>query len=289
MRGRELLNFLIHLRPHYQFFVLSGGYLAGVLITSEPQLEIAALHFFSVHLLLFGGATAYNSYHDKDEGPIGGLLHPPKMTRWMHPVSLLIQLPGLALGAWQLGTSYVVVYLSSMLFFWLYSTPHARWKGQPVLSFIAIALSTGTNSVLLGHLAAGGALRTPSALLAAPGVAMVLLSMYPVSQVFQIEVDRERGDRTFAVAYGLSGVRRFFALAYPTGILLLAAAFALVDERLAAVFVGVSAVAFLVVRGELARIRGEAEEYQRVMRLKYTTSFLFIGFLLASIVVIRIV
>lgn len=284
MRPRELLDFIIHLRPHYQVFVLAGGYWTGVLITRGADYARALSYFFVVHLLLFGGATAYNSYFDRDEGPIGGLEHPPKMTAWMHPASLTIQVPGLLLGAFELGASFAGVYAVSMLFFWLYSTPHARWKGHPWLSVVAIGVSTGTNSVFMGHLASGGQLGHAAPLLAAPGVALVMLSMYPVSQVFQIADDQARGDRTFAVAFGLEGVRRFFAMTYPAGILLLAGAFSLRDARLAAVFAAVSLVAFLRVRGELAAFRGQRAEYRRIMRLKYATSFLFIGFLATAMV-----
>lgn len=289
MRGREVLDFLIHLRPHYQLFILSGGYTAGGLITRTADFERATLFFFVVHLLLFGGATAYNSFFDRDEGPIGGLEHPPKMTAWMHPASLLIQLPGLGLGARLVGPAFAAIYASSMVFFWLYSTPKARWKGHPWLSFVAIAVSTGTNSVWLGHLAAGGTLMEPSALLAGPGVACILLSMYPVSQVFQLEDDTKRGDRTFAVAYGLPGVRRCFDLAYPIGVVLLGSAFWLRDTRLALVFGAVSVVAFLRVRSQLARVQGTREEYRPVMRMKYLTSFLFLAFLAGGMLMLELV
>lgn len=287
MRARELLDFLLHLRPHYQLFVLSGGYLAGVLITEHARYPRALAYFFVVHVLLFGGATAYNSFHDRDEGPIGGLEHPPKMTGWMHPVSLLIQVPGWVMGAVELGASFALVYGASVLLFWLYSTPHARWKGHPWLSFVAIAVSTGTNSVWMGHLAAGGQLDHPSPLLAGAGAALVLLSLYPVSQVFQIEEDRRRGDRSFAVAYGLPGVRRCFLVAYPLGVALLGGAFWFRDPRLSVVFLAVSGLAFLQVWSQLRRVSGRRDEYRRVMRLKYVTSFLFIAFLVSAMVVLE--
>ena len=38
--------------------------------------------FLSVHILLFGGVTVYNSYWDKDTGPIGGLRAPPPLAPW---------------------------------------------------------------------------------------------------------------------------------------------------------------------------------------------------------------
>ncbi len=77
--------------------------------------------FINVHLLLFGGATAYNSFWDKDEGPIGGLQNPPKMQPWMWSASLILQGVGLLIAIPQ-GLLYSGIYLGSILFFWLYST-----------------------------------------------------------------------------------------------------------------------------------------------------------------------
>src|SRR6056297_3924660 len=97
MKLRKLLHFILHLRLHYQFFILSGGYLLGGYLSDQMYAAQFWIQFFNVHVLLFGGATAYNSWWDKDEGAIGGLRHPPKMTRWMHSVSLIFMFTGLAL------------------------------------------------------------------------------------------------------------------------------------------------------------------------------------------------
>lgn len=60
-----------------------------------------------------------------------------------------------------------------------------------------------------------------------PVGALVLLSLYPASQVYEVAEDARRGDRTFAVRYGLVGVRRCFLACYPPGVLLLAGTLAI--------------------------------------------------------------
>ncbi|MDZ7715778.1 MAG: UbiA family prenyltransferase [Balneolaceae bacterium] len=171
---------------------MSGGFLLGGFLAEDMNWPMYVVQFANVHLLLFGGATAFNSYWDKDEGPIGGLKNPPKMTGWMWAASLILQFVGLII-AIPAGNLFVVIYLISMLFFWLYSTPHARWKGTPIKSLIAIGVSTGTNSLLLGYLAAGSDTITLPILSASIGVALIILSLYPISQIYQLDEDIERG------------------------------------------------------------------------------------------------
>lgn len=287
--SRQILHFAVHLRPHYQLGILSGCYLLGGALAGVMPWEAWLAQLLNVHLLLFGGATAYNSYWDRDTGPVGGLRHPPPMRRWMHPASLVLQGVGLLL-AWLLsGVAFAAVYALSMLFFWLYSTPHARWKGSPLRSLAAIGISTGANGVLMGYLAASpGYVDIRVAAPAALGAALVILSLYPVSQAYQAEEDRKRGDRTFALAYGPGGVVHFFTGAWSAGVLLLAAAFwPLYPMPLP---VGTLTLAALAVGWGIRRVIREKiyrrEGYETVMRIKYGTSLFFVA-LLAAVLLLR--
>ena len=273
---KEIYHFIIHLRLHYQFLILSGGYLLGGFMAGEMNTQQYWLQFLNVHILLFGGATAYNSFWDKDTGPIGGLKNPPKMTKWMHPASLFFMFAGLAL-SFSVGGLYSTIFLLSLILFWLYSTPHARWKSTPVLSLIAIGGSTGAASVLLGTLAAGGAISIP-VLLSTSGTASVLLSIYPVSQVFQIEEDRARNDRTFAVLYGMEGIKRFFTAFYTLGSLLLITSIFWVSTLAAVIlFVG-TATSGTYIALTIYRLTGDKNEYSIVMKTKFFISLSFVGF-----------
>lgn len=255
----------------------------GGFLSQDFSLSSFLGQFFNVHLLLFGGATAYNSYWDKDEGPIGGLQNPPPMEEWMWPAAVLLQLIGLMLAIPQ-GSIYVGIFALSMLLFWLYSTPLARWKSRPIKSLVAIGMSTGFNSVLLGYLAAGQASLDFFILIAALGVALMLLSLYPISQIYQQEEDLRRGDQTFALQYGKSAVNRFFEIAFFTGLILVSIAILNSHTWLAIFFGSIGIITGILVRTRLIAISAKRESYAKVMRIKYATSMAFVVFLVLALI-----
>lgn len=278
----EIWHFILHLRWHYQIGVLSGGFLLGGFLSPEMNWPSFLVQFFNVHLLLFGGATAYNSYWDKDEGPVGGLKNPPKMKPWMWFVAILMQAVGLLIAV-PAGSLFVGIYGLSMLLFWLYSTPHARWKGKPIKSLIAIGISTGTNSLLLGYLAAGMNTLSFPVIVASIGVAFVILSLYPASQLYQMDDDMQRGDRTFAIKYGFRGVFNFFVLAFGFGVLLIPVA---MFNRHPWLSLGFWAIGFAVgywVQKKLRQLTAEKSDYFLVMRIKFGTSLSFVCFLVITL------
>ena len=280
---RQLWHFVVHLRWHYQLFILSGGFLLGGFLSADLEIKSFLIQFGNVHLLLFGGATAYNSYWDKDEGPIGGLQNPPKMQSWMWGGSLILQGIGLSV-AFAQGLLYSGIYVLSMLFFWLYSTPLARWKSHPVKSLIAIGISTGFNSVLLGYLAAGNDVVGMPVWLASAGVTLMLLSLYPISQIYQIEEDHSRGDYTFAVQFGKKGVTQFFISAFLIGLILVSLAIGVSDFWIAIFFGVIGVIVGLIVFVLLKGLSIKSEDYSRVMWIKYGTSMAFVLFLVAAII-----
>lgn len=277
---KELKHFIQHLRLHYQLFILSGGFLLGGLLADQMNTAQFWMQFLNVHVLLFGGATAYNSFWDKDEGPIGGLKKPPKMTLWMHRVSLIFMYAGL-LWSLSMGAMYVLVFGLSLLLFWLYSTPHVRWKGHPELSLVAIAVSTGSNSVILGVLAAGGAISI-NILLGSTGAAMILLSIYPISQIYQGDEDNRRGDKTFFIKYGLTSVKIFYAVLFLSGLILLSFSLYQLYEIPAILLLLLGLTTYLILLIFILRLTGNRYEYRNVMGIKFFASLSFVLFLIAS-------
>lgn len=289
-------DFLLHLRLHYQVFILSGPYLLGGLLAGTASAAGAGastlaplrdwpsflLHFVTVHIFLFGGVTVYNSFWDKDQGPIGGLRRPPPLAPWTLPASWLVQGLGLVLAAFA-DARFLAAYLISGLLFYLYSSPRHRWKGRPWPSLFAIGVSTGSCSLLMGFFAAGGAGLPPSVLLAALGVALVLLSKYPLSQVYQVEEDARRGDRTFALAFGMRGVRRLYLSCYGAGLALCALGLFRLSPALSAIFVAAGLGMGVLVYSRLRRLSGRSSEYETVMRIKFLASGLFVAFLLLAL------
>lgn len=279
----QLWHFIVHLRLHYQLFILSGGFLLGGFLSAELDPYGFVIQFINVHFFLFGGATAFNSYWDRDEGPVGGLRNPPKMAPWMWGASIFLQVFGLLL-AMRASILFVSFYLVSILLFWLYSTPLARWKGDPLKSLLAIGISTGLNSVVLGYLAAGNRVIPGEVIVSAIGVMLIILSLYPASQVYQQEEDVRRGDQTFAIYYGISGVVRFFRISFFTGLFLVAVGMGIQHMILGAAFGGFGAVTGLWVGRKVKQLVNRQEGYAHLMKIKYGTSLAFLVFLLAALI-----
>jgi 4-hydroxybenzoate polyprenyltransferase len=189
-------------------------------------------------------------------------------------IDLVIALP--------MGTFFIGIYLLSMLLFWLYSSPWTRWKGHPHKSLFAIGISTGFNSVLMGYYATGFGPLYPSVWIAGVGATLILLSLYPVSQLYQQEEDRDRGDRTFAISYGRHIVMHFFESTFILGLLLTSLAITLRHLRLGLVF-GVGGIIIgLLIHRELKKVlvqNKKTDEYKSVMQIKYRTSLAFVSFL----------
>lgn len=287
MLTRQIVHFIAHLRWPYQTLLLSGTYGLSILYVQEPDFRLFAQYFVLWHLGLYGGATAFNSYWDKDEGPIGGLKNPPPMRPWMRWASFFLMMVPAPFLMYDIVSDNLpmvsfAVYVLSFLLFWAYSSPLLRWKGHPYLSVLVIFLSTGTNGFFMGYFSSSGMSFSLLSLLAALGVASILVSLYPISQLFQLEEDRNRGDRTLALQIGVKGVRTYYMYTYSFGSILVSASLSFNHLGLAIFFILASLGGFLLTYSVLHDLMGTEEEYKQVMRIKYLSSFSFLLYILIA-------
>lgn len=282
---RQIVHFIAHLRWPYQTLLLSGTYGISILFVQEPDFNLFIQYFLLWHLGLYGGATAFNSYWDKDEGPIGGLKNPPPMRPWMRWASfflMLVPAPFLMcdIVSDTLPLASMVVYLLSFFLFWAYSSPIVRWKGHPYLSVLVIFLSTGTNGFFMGYFSSSGMSISLLSLIAACGVASILVSLYPISQLFQLEEDQHRGDHTLSLQIGVKGVRAYYLVTYSFGTIILSGSLWLINSGMAVFFFIASVTGFSLTYSVLHKLRGTEKEYKQVMIIKYLSSFSFLLFIL---------
>ncbi|MDF3067780.1 MAG: UbiA prenyltransferase [Polyangiaceae bacterium] len=202
---RPLWSLFVHLRLHYQLVFLSPLFAWGFALGGGEFSRRAGWGFLAFHVFLYGGITAYNSFYDRDEGPVGGLRQPPAVTAPLLGFSLAVQLVGLALTllvGWQLAALYVIVMVLSVA----YSHPRFRWKARPLLSLLVVALGQGAVGFRAGWLCAATPplplLSSYEGLLGMGAAILLTTGFYPLSQLYQIDEDRQRGDLTFAVTYG---------------------------------------------------------------------------------------
>jgi 1,4-dihydroxy-2-naphthoate octaprenyltransferase len=190
------LPFNLLLSPIYLWGVLLAG---GSLRTLDFWLGYAALHLF-----LYGGATAFNSFYDRDEGPVGGMLEPPPVDRDLLGFSLVVQLLGLLLALW-VNPAFVLAWLVIFVIATAYSHPLTRLKANSWAALAAVAWGQGVLGFAAGWLVARplfASLLSPPALFGMFTTASIVTGLYLVTQSYQTAADRARGDRTLAVLWG---------------------------------------------------------------------------------------
>lgn len=195
--------YLTHLRLGFNV-LLSPIYLWGVLLAGGGVSADFWLGYVALHVFLYGGTTAFNSYYDKDEGPIGGLLHPPEVDEGLLVFSLIVQALGLPLalitGGW-----FSVTWLLLFIIFAAYSHPRIRIKASPLAALTAIGLGQGALGFAAGWLVVTPEpqrLLTPSGVAGMLSTALIVTGLYIITQSYQTLEDKQRGDNTLPVILG---------------------------------------------------------------------------------------
>jgi 1,4-dihydroxy-2-naphthoate octaprenyltransferase len=280
---RLIRDLIIHLRLHYQLLLapifLWGYFLAG----GQPDRDFW-LAFLAFHVFLYGGITAFNSYYDRDEGPVGGLVKPPPVSQALLPFSLAVQTLGAILAAF-VNINFLLIYLLIFSMGIAYSQPRTRLKGRPLAGLAVVGLGQGVLASLGGWICAKPYLATvdSTSWLGIMAVTLITTGFYPLTQIYQIDEDRARGDWTFAVWAGPRGTFAFALVVQGVAAILLVGIIGRllgwVDAFVVALFYG----ALLVAVSHWAYTFDGAHilaNYRRVMGINTLTSFGFMGFIL---------
>ena len=210
LAGPVLTAYLLHLRP-MEWPIMTAHFLLGTLLAAGPRLpaRAALLGWFVFVVLLNGGTLAINSAFDQDEGDIGYLRQPPKPPRHLLQVSALMLAAALVLG-FQLPPLFAWSNAACVVMAVLYSVPPARLKARAGWDLLINCLGFGLLTPLAGWGLTGRPL--PAGMVSvAVGFAVLFGALYPPTQVYQIEEDRARGDRTLVIVLGESASLGFAA------------------------------------------------------------------------------
>ncbi|MDO7846896.1 UbiA family prenyltransferase [Hymenobacter sp. M29] len=237
----------------------------------------AAGVFVVLHLLAYPASNGYNSYYDKDEGSIGGLKAPPKVTpELLHLVWLfdMMAVAGAALLSWPFAALVVVYLLVSKA----YSYEGIRLKKYPLLSTLVVVVFQGAFTLLMTQVGVGAAsaqLFEKTNLLLALVSTLFLCGSYPLTQVYQHEEDARRGDRTLSLRLGIRGTFVFAAVGLLAGAAALGLAYWLREEirPLLIFLVATGPVVFLFSRWAWAVWNDEkAADFEHTMRMNQVSS-----------------
>jgi 1,4-dihydroxy-2-naphthoate polyprenyltransferase len=184
----------------------------------------ALLIFIILHLLVYPASNGYNSYMDRDEGPIGGLARPLQPTRQLFWVTLVMDLLALALG-FIIGFWFVAGLAVYILASRAYSYRGIRLKKWPFAGWLTVITCQGALVFFIvyqgSHPVAAGAASLQAPVEAMIACSLLLGGFYPLTQIYQHDADRRDGVRTLSMVLGYRGSFIFTGLIYGIAFLVL--------------------------------------------------------------------
>lgn len=202
-----------HLRFPFSVFLLPV-YLFALSQVVEVSLFKAIFTFFILHVLVYPASNGYNSYFDKDEGSIGGVKHPLPVSKELYYVSIIMDSIAIIL-SFILGTTFTVLILLYGLASKAYSHPKIRLKKYPILGWLTVFVFQGfvTYIMVLAGLGVDVIQEIESVKVILPAVlcSILLGGAYPMTQIYQHEEDKKRGDITLSIKLGIKGTFYFTA------------------------------------------------------------------------------
>jgi 4-hydroxybenzoate polyprenyltransferase len=203
----DLYSYILHMRPA-EWPIMAGHTLLGYVLAvgvqgagSGEQIGTALRALVIWVVFLNGGTLAINSVFDRDEGDIGYLNAPPPLPRYLLHFTAVLLVAGQLL-AFTLPRAFQIAYAICFVLSILYSVPPFRFKAVAGVDWVINMWGFGTLTPYAAWAATGRPLDA--------GHGLVLLAfcplfagLYPLTQLYQFDEDRRRGDRTLALILGM--------------------------------------------------------------------------------------
>ena len=203
----DAFSYILHLRPA-EWPIMAGhtvlGYLLAVGLRGAwhgMALAEAVRGLVIWVVFLNGGTLAINSVFDRDEGDIGYLSAPPAPPKYLLEFSVLLLAGGQVL-ALTLPPLFAIDYALCFALSVLYSVPPFRFKAVAGVDWLINMIGFGALTPIAGWAVTGRALDLQHALVLA-AFCPLFAGLYPLTQLYQFEEDRRRGDRTLALIVGM--------------------------------------------------------------------------------------
>jgi lycopene elongase/hydratase (dihydrobisanhydrobacterioruberin-forming) len=203
--GRRF-DYVLHLRPA-EWPIMAAhtvvGYLLAVGIrgaASGSQLGPALLATFLWVVCLNGGTLALNSAFDRDEGDVAYLRQPPIPPPHLALFSILLMVLG-QIVALRLPRGFALAYAGCFVLSVLYSVPPFRVKAIAGGDWVINMWGFGTITPYAGWASTGQPV-SPAGTLVLLAFCPLFAALYPLTQLYQLDEDMRRGDRTLASVLG---------------------------------------------------------------------------------------
>ncbi|NVO18409.1 MAG: UbiA family prenyltransferase [Bacteroidetes bacterium] len=205
-----------HLRLPFSFFLMPV-FLFALSQAANVHWDTTVIAFVILHLFVFPSSNGYNSYQDRDTTSIGGLKHPPKVSRNLFRVTLLMDMVAVAAGF------LVSPMFSSFIFIFIlvsraYSYRNVRLKKYAVIGFLTVFLFQGAFVYLMAYSAISHYsfvnLFTMNNIICMSVASFFIGSIYPLTQIYQHEADKRDGVISISYKLGYNGTFVFSAILF---------------------------------------------------------------------------
>lgn len=207
---------ITHLRIPFSYFLLPVFFF-GLSQSAQINPLNSIIIFIALHFFIYPASNAYNSFMDKDTGPIGLLKNPPPVNSDVFSSSVVLDIAGLIL------VSFIDFRIGLLMMLYIgvskaYSWNRIRLKKYPFWGWLVVILFQGGFTFLLVSMSAENNFSI-SWLTKMKSEAMILSTLligayYPLTQVYQHEEDSKRGDHTISYRLGITGTFIFSALMF---------------------------------------------------------------------------
>lgn len=207
------------LRFHFSFFLLPV-FLFACSQVKNIQLGTMLLVFLILHLLVYPASNGYNSYMDRDTGPIGGIKNPLQPTRQLFYTTVLMDITAVLL-SFLINVYFAAGILVYILVSRAYSYRGIRLKKYPVLGYLTVMIFQGAFTYIITYYALEETPTTDIPWIPALISSLLIGGFYPLTQIYQHHDDLKDGVTTISYKLGYRGTFIFCAVLYTMAISLL--------------------------------------------------------------------
>lgn len=208
------------LRFHFSFFLMPVYWFA-LSQTMDVDFSKAVLIFVILHLFLYPASNGYNSYMDRDTGPIGGLAKPMAPSRQLFWVTIFLDVAGLLLGL-LVSKIFFAGALAFILASRAYSYRGIRLKKYPILGYLTVVIFQGALIYFIVKQGAGNVASQSIPWLPMLASALLVGSFYPLTQIYQHKQDAEDGVISISARLGYKGTFIFIGIIFSLAMMALA-------------------------------------------------------------------